>query len=595
MGAGAGLVAHYLMTRVMPGVELPPFLLAVIGCLLLGASRYLWIPKRMEPIVFYPDRIELPPGPEARSSVSVDYADVFSIDVLGRPGREELVIATRNRLFVFPLVSFEDPRRLLALPSVLRQRLVLRPDGPALISALEERQRVAYFAFRRAPRVTQGLLAVLVGVFMFELAASAVEQPLTMLRFGANAPILVKAGQWYRLVTGNFLHANFVHLAFNGLALYSLGGVLESVLGSSRFFLLYFAAAVGGALASALFSPGLYSVGASTAMFGLLGALLYLNLRSYNQLPTGIRQTRRFWVFILGVNFGITFLVPVVDVAGHLGGFITGVAVMAIFFATWKKQIVLPSTTFTRAGAVVLGVVTLIAAFESAQRAAQRPAGDAIALLSDLDGRPEVSPYLLNDLAMGVATAAGVDPTSLRLAERLAERAAMSMPSEPAILDTWASVRFRMGAVSEAIELEERAIAIQENPFLLAQLARFLALTPAPAEAAELKLRARRHVDGSFALLVDVLADLSDSSGWTVFAVVEGTRPVSTMRVRVGPGEKRSVEIELDRKQTALWPDDVTMTIRAVETTGCACEPSTTTVELYDFPADVAAYPGPDR
>lgn len=605
VGGGLGLALHYGLERWLAnpaeGFALPPMIFALLGAVAAFLWRKARLPRAISPIVFFEKTLSLPLSAESSEVVALDYKDILSIDILGRSGKEELIIATSKRLYVYPLTAFATERRLQSVPSVLRQRLVLRPDGASLIAAMEERQRIAYFAFRRVPRVTHGLLAVLTGVFLFETLGHAVEQPLTMLSFGANAPLLVQSGQWYRLITGNFLHQHIVHLGFNALALYSLGGVLESVLGSSRFFVLYVLTAVAGAGASALYSQGLFSVGASTAMFGLLAALLYLNIRSYSSLPTGIRQTRRFWVFVLGVNFAVTFLVPVVDVAGHLGGFVAGFVLMALFCLPWRRIVVLPSTQLQRVFAFALGVLTLFAAFEAAQRARQHPQQDVKILLSSLENKPEVPAVLLNDLAMAVAVDHTADPSVVSLAQRMIERALAEQPNEPAFIDTLASVRFRQGAVAEAIQLEEKALALVDTGFLWAQLARFLSAAPPEVvlNADKKRFDLRAHVDGSFALQVN--ASLQNDVGpdgvlalLVIEEEVEAKRtPRATIRVRIGRGASLPAELELAREATEGISEHALVRLVRLDPRDCRCGEGGLSAEVDAYPAEVARYPGP--
>ena len=93
-------------------------------------------------------------------------------------------------------------------------------------------------------------------------------------------------GDWYRLVTAMFLHGSLLHLAFNMLALYWLGTIVEQALGSLRFVLVYFAAGLAGSAGALLFTdPFTPTVGASGAIYGIMGALLVLEYRATDRSP----------------------------------------------------------------------------------------------------------------------------------------------------------------------------------------------------------------------------------------------------------------------------------------------------------------------
>jgi membrane associated rhomboid family serine protease len=128
-------------------------------------------------------------------------------------------------------------------------------------------------------------------------------------------------GGYYRLITAMFIHYGVLHLLMNMWALWILGRQLEAVLGRGRFLALYLLAGIGGNLAAYLFSPNALSAGASTALFGLFAAYAIIVRRLGGSLSSVIP--------ILVINLIITFAVPGISVAGHLGGLVTGAIVGA--------------------------------------------------------------------------------------------------------------------------------------------------------------------------------------------------------------------------------------------------------------------------
>ena len=140
---------------------------------------------------------------------------------------------------------------------------------------------------------------------------------------GANYGPAIQAGQYWRLVTSMFLHGGLLHLALNGWALYQLGALFEMLVGSPRMLLVYFVTGIAGSLVSAWFSR-VPSVGASGAIFGLLGALIAFLARRRGALtPQGkaILMQLLFWA-VVNVVFG--FSDPQIDNSAHLGGCAAG-------------------------------------------------------------------------------------------------------------------------------------------------------------------------------------------------------------------------------------------------------------------------------
>jgi rhomboid protease GluP len=141
-----------------------------------------------------------------------------------------------------------------------------------------------------------------------------------LIEYGAKFNPLIKQGEWWRFLTPVFLHIGFFHLLMNTFALYYLGTTVERLYGSFRFFIIYLFAGFFGTLASFLFTSSV-SAGASGAIFGLFGALLYFGT-VYRHL---FMQTMGMNILsVIGINLLFGFIVPGIDNAGHIGGLIGG-------------------------------------------------------------------------------------------------------------------------------------------------------------------------------------------------------------------------------------------------------------------------------
>ncbi len=168
--------------------------------------------------------------------------------------------------------------------------------------------------------VTVTLIGICVAIFVvqFLVGVNAVAADWGMWPAGVAVN-----NEWYRLITSVFLHGSWLHLAFNMYVLYVLGPPLERLLGHVRFLALFLIAGLGGAVASFTFSSiNTVSVGASGAIFGLMGALVVAG----RHLRTDITQV----LVLIGINVVIGFIAPGVDWRAHLGGLITGAAVALV-------------------------------------------------------------------------------------------------------------------------------------------------------------------------------------------------------------------------------------------------------------------------
>lgn len=222
----------------------------------------------------------------------------------------------------------------LPLFPVAAARLGWGQVDPEVLAAAAARGRALIEQERRAAgglsgryTVTAAVTAVCVILFGLGWLWGDGDQLLSLWRMGMNNGAAVRAGEVYRLFASAFLHAGALHLVMNMLVLWSVGPLLEALLGPRRFVLLYGASALGGSLASALVSDH-RSVGASGAIFGLMGAMGALALRPKGLLPpTMIAGMRgRVWTPIL-INAAYSFK-PGVDMLAHFGGGLVGFALM---------------------------------------------------------------------------------------------------------------------------------------------------------------------------------------------------------------------------------------------------------------------------
>lgn len=174
------------------------------------------------------------------------------------------------------------------------------------------------------PYVTYTLIAINVAIFaLCTLQARSADAGLSRIfQHGDLVVGLVGGGDYWRLLTSGFLHFTVAHLALNMISLFILGRDLEVALGRGRFLLVYMTALFGGSAAVMFFeNPLARSAGASGAIYGLMGAMLVVVLRSKIP-PTGV-------IAIIGINLVFSFTVPNISLLAHVGGLIFGAAATA--------------------------------------------------------------------------------------------------------------------------------------------------------------------------------------------------------------------------------------------------------------------------
>ncbi len=224
---------------------------------------------------------------------------------------------------------------------------------------------VQRLAPRRTNALTMGLIVA--NVVMFLLQEATRTRGVGGLRGGVTewgwiyGP-WVADGEWYRIITGAFLHGSILHIVLNMFVLWQLGTIIETSIGSIRFGLIYFVSVIWGSAGALVADPLIPTVGASGGVFGLFAALLILQWRMQGAISPDLG------LFLI-LNLVITFTVPGISVGGHVGGLVGGgLAVLVLLAASGGTLQGLRIRAAAVVGAValmVVGVAIGIAAAET--------------------------------------------------------------------------------------------------------------------------------------------------------------------------------------------------------------------------------------
>jgi membrane associated rhomboid family serine protease len=229
------------------------------------------------------------------------------------------------------------------------------------------------------PRVTYTLIAINVIVFLTEgnltLSGGGIGSNTYLkgaLLGSSELPGLagqgVAYGQWWRLVTSGFLHENLIHIGFNMWILYILGQMLEPALGSLKFGVIYGVSLLTGSLGALLVSPYVLTVGASGAVFGLMGAAA-VEMRS-RQIP--VMQSGIGMLILL--NLVISFTLPGISWGGHVGGLIGGALAAVVLQLGDRRR----AQALALAGCVAIGAAAFAGGIAVAKSSEVEPSSGPV-------------------------------------------------------------------------------------------------------------------------------------------------------------------------------------------------------------------------
>jgi rhomboid protease GluP len=218
---------------------------------------------------------------------------------------------------------------------------------------------------RSAPYVTYTIIGITVLFYALQLLSTFSFGRDILILYGARINEAILGGELWRFLTPALLHGSLPHIAFNMYALLSFGTGLERHFGHGRFLMLYLLGAFAGNVASFLYSPG-YSVGASTAIFGLLGAEAVFLIQNRKVFPGHFRNAIGNIIFIAAINLFIIGSLPGIDNWGHIGGLIGGLMFTSFAGPKWEVEGIYPSYYLADKrpfSSVIVGAATVVLIF----------------------------------------------------------------------------------------------------------------------------------------------------------------------------------------------------------------------------------------
>ncbi len=366
--------------------------------------------------------------------------------------RGGLLLGTRRSAFSIARRRFVDPEGPEALLRALLARLARREGGSEQIRRMAEIERAGREP--RPVRATWVLTALCGAVLALQLALGG-----DVVRAGEAHLALVRDGDLWRLVTGNLLHMlEFPpHFALNMLALASIGSLVERCLGSARSVCIMAVSGVASMLAGIQGGSHIV-IGASGVVFGLLGAVLWLELYRSDELPAWLRIPRRSIFWLLLVNAAV-MLLPFISGAAHLGGLAAGFATTAGLChgaPVLRAEAPLWVRSLAHSLALVCATALAIAGWDLFGRADL-----ALRYTQRIASLPGVGAPVLHLRAAEVLADPGASRSEL-LAALLAEERAVRATSrkQPELLDALAELQFRLGRTELALAAIDEAIAL---------------------------------------------------------------------------------------------------------------------------------------
>ena len=281
-------------------------------------------------------------------SIFLDLGDNVSQDIHAIPNVECVKINTESDFKKSEVIKKEFPD--------LTKKLKYSEEGIALFAKItsdinehnkQDAKKINAIFKNKFPMITYWLIAVNVIIYVIPILFGQYNDLINNYSVWGPA---IREGQYYRLLTGIFLHGGILHLLFNCYALYVIGAQVENFLGRIKFIIIYLVSGITGALFSVIFGGNFASIGASGAIFGLLGALVYFGYHYRVYLGTVIKSQI---IPLIVLNLLLGFCVSGIDNFAHVGGLIGG-TLMSIALGVKDK-----SSWFERINGWIITIIFL--------------------------------------------------------------------------------------------------------------------------------------------------------------------------------------------------------------------------------------------
>lgn len=281
-------------------------------------------------------------------SIFLDLGENVSQDIHAIPNVECVKINTESDFKKSDVIKKEFPD--------LTKKLKYSEEGIALFAKItsdinehnkQDAKKINAIFKNKFPMITYWLIAVNVILYVIPILFGQYNDLINNYSVWGPA---IREGQYYRLLTGIFLHGGILHLLFNCYALYVIGSQVENFLGRIKFAIIYLVAGISGALFSVIFGGNFASIGASGAIFGLMGALVYFGYHYRVYLGTVIKSQI---IPLIVLNLLLGFCMSGIDNFAHIGGLIGG-TLMSIALGVKDK-----SSWFERMNGWIITIIFL--------------------------------------------------------------------------------------------------------------------------------------------------------------------------------------------------------------------------------------------
>jgi membrane associated rhomboid family serine protease len=530
----------------------------------------------------------------------IEYSAIRSFGVL-RPGRGRRYIIEVEGGWPLGLAArwFSSPDAFALIEGELKRRIELQPHSADQLNAIHRRVVVAEALFDARPIVMPVFLVVLFIVALFQWSSGGFDHPLALWRHGANSWWLAIEGGWHRLLVAGYMHGGWWHFLVNAGGLLVVGGALEALLGRWRFVVVALGSLLSASVATYLIGP-VPSVGFSLAVYGLVGAMVTLNLFRGSELCLPFTLKPIMLVMFLLVEISTQLVRPDIDATGHWSGLISGALLCLLVLPGLDLASPRASPPASVRG-LALGLVLLFAVglAKGAHYAATADEHDIFRVGSKALDDPDFDPILTRVLSWGIALSPPSTPEELGRALLGAQRLVDQGSDDLELQDLIATLEYRLGKPDRAAARERRILELDPRPYYCSQLTRFESARQSAREGSPTERSFESPVvsvahdvwqDGRVAFTLE--ADRSFPAGIDLIALIESDEEIlGLLRLFTGPivaGEPTTIVLAADAEPL---PAGSTITLTRIEARTESDDPHAASASYCPMEAKDAALP----
>ena len=410
---------------------------------------------------------------------TISLKNVYSVQLRGNDDCGFIMLGIKNGLNKTLITSqFKEKKDISKFIEYIRQMIIFNEGGEEKLN-IREKLGESYVSITPICSITISII-LLIFFLLQQIMINNSNIMFELLRLGGLNKCLLLSGEYFRVTNTVFLHLNFLHLIINIFTLIIFGSLIEHIIGKVNIAVIFLISGIFGSLLSAIFEQYVVTIGASGAIYGIIGAYLFIRIKYRNVLPTIIKAQQGWFLFLIfSLSIGFSLISSSSDFFCHFGGLIAGFFYTMILSYVSKNKI----NSFYLGNkiinivliiTIIFYIINLVYGSKFLFSYNSPKAYESYIIESFLDKNGGISSdQEINFISYYIANKQEPEINKLQKAKTMMETVVDRRPNNHQCKDTLALIYFKLGLFDEAILLQKQAILEYKSQEYITKLEKY--------------------------------------------------------------------------------------------------------------------------